>query len=318
MYRILSFDGGGILGVLSISLIKSLEDAQPGFLEKVDLFAGTSTGGILALGLAAGLSPMQCCELYELRGQFVFSRTLLHDLQGNVVGAKYSNQNLKQELERQFGDMTLGDLPKRVLITSVDLDNQPANPFALRTWKPKFFHNYPGPGSDAHERVVDVALRTSAAPTYFPLYQGFTDGGVVANNPTMCAVAQALHPGTGRQKLDDLIALSLGTGRNPRFLTDQNSNWGLIQWARPLIDLLLLEGTLTVVDYQCQQILGGSYHRLNPLLPEPIDLDDVGKVSRLKEIAAQAQPELGATLNWLTPIRDEHDRTSAFRGWFVD
>ena len=62
-----------------------------------------------------------------------------------------------------------------------------------RHWKPKFFHNLERGGSkDGGELVVDVALRTSAAPTYFPSYQGYVDGGVVANNPTMAALAQAL------------------------------------------------------------------------------------------------------------------------------
>ena len=75
-----------------------------------------------------------------------------------------------------------------VLIPSFQLDNQ-APHAGQRQWKPKFFHNYPGPDSDGAELVVDVAMRTSAAPIYFPTYQSYIDGGVVANDPSMAALA---------------------------------------------------------------------------------------------------------------------------------
>ncbi len=297
-YRILSLDGGGIRGVLTASLLDRLEAACPGFLAQVDLFAGTSTGGILALGLAAGLTPADCRRLYVAEGGFIFSNSTARAVLelGNLAGPRYDNDNLKRALLDEFVDMTLADLPRRVLIASFSVDNHPASPAAWRTWKPKFFHNYPGPESDGAQRVVDVALRTSAAPTYFPMYQEFVDGGVSANNPSMCALAQALNAPTGGQKLDDIRLLSLGTGLRPKYLTARNVEWGVVEWAPHLVDLLM-EGSNGLGDYQCRQVLGGSYFRLNPTLPEAIGLDAVGRVVELEAIAAEA--DLSAAIEWL-------------------
>ena len=313
-YRILTLDGGGIRGLLTAIILERLEAALPGMLAKVDLFAGTSTGGILALGLAAGRSPTQARELYETRGREVFTDSPLDNLAhlGNALGAQYGNGALKRVLEEQFGDMTLADLPRKVLISSFDLDNGADQPAPLRTWKPKFFHNFPGPDSDGAERVVDVALRTCAAPSYFPLYQGFIDGGVVAGNPSMPALAQALEPRTGKQSLDSISLLSLGTGRNPQFMTQQNSNWGWLQWAPHIIDIIL-SGASGVADYECRQLLAARYHRLDPLLPESIGLDAVDKIPRLVEIAQRVMLE--TTLDWLKPVAGAGAAVAAFPGW---
>ncbi len=312
-YHILTLDGGGIRGLLSAILLERLETALPGFLAQVELFAGSSTGGILALGLAAGRTPAQAREIYENQGRQVFADSMLDNVRdlGHAIGAQYSIGPLKRVLNEQFGDMTLGDLPRKVLIASFDLDNGPDQPPPLRTWKAKFFHNFPGPDSDGHERVVDVALRTSAAPSYFPVYQGFVDGGVVAGNPSLPALAQALEPATGGQSLADVTLLSVGTGRNARFLTTQDADWGWVQWAPHIIDIVL-DGVSGVADYECRQLLGRRYHRLNPLLPERIDLDDVGKIPRLKEIAARVMLE--PTLDWLRPEPEPGAGTPA-PGW---
>lgn len=299
-YHILSMDGGGIRGLLTGILLDRLEQAHPGFLDQVDLFAGTSTGGILALGLAAGFSPAQARELYEKKAAFVFADSIWDDLLdlGSAIGAQYSNTNLKQALTEQFGDRTLGDLPKRVLISSFDLDNQAIGPGAIRTWKPKFFHNYPGPDSDADQRIVDVALRTSAAPVSFPVYQGYIDGGVIANNPSMCALAQALDRDTAGHRLEDVALLSVSTGRNPKYLEAGNADWGWTQWARDLRMIgVMMDGSVGLADYQCERILREQYHRLDPPLSEATSIDDIEQIPRLKELGMEA--DLTATLAWL-------------------
>jgi patatin-like phospholipase/acyl hydrolase len=297
-YHILSLDGGGIRGILTAIILERLEQAVPGFLAHIDLFAGTSTGGILSLGLASGMSPGEARQLYARFGDRVFADNVIDDIRdlGRLVGAEYSLQPLKEILSEQFGDRRLRDLPKRVLITTFDLDNQPEDPRALRTWKAKFFHNYPGVGTDGDQRIVDIALRTSAAPTFFPVYQGYIDGGVVANNPSVCALAQALDPGTGGQSLRKVRLLSVGTGFNPRYLDTQDGDWGLVQWAPHLISLML-EGSLNLADYQCRQILGDRYIRINPALPFPIGLDRVDQIPLLKEAAAQV--DLGEAVAWI-------------------
>jgi len=297
-YLILTMDGGGIKGLITAILLERLEAQFPGFLAQVDLFAGTSTGGLLALGLAAGRTPTQARELYEIYGKVVFADTLIDDLRdlGKLIGADYALEPLRQTLESQFGDLTLGELKKRVLVSAFDLDATPPDRRRLRSWKAKFFHNYPGVDSDAGHKVVDVGLYTSAAPTYFPICDGYVDGGVVASNPSLCALAQALHPLTGGQKLEDLRLLSISTGSNPRYLDSQNGDWGIVQWAPHLVSLML-EGSSGLADYQCRQILGDHYQRIDPQLPEPIGMDQVAKIPLMQQVALSA--DLSEAAAWL-------------------
>lgn len=296
-YRILALDGGGIRGLVTAMLLERLESACPGFLDRIDLFAGTSTGGLLALGLAAGKTPHDARKLYENYGEKVFADTIMDDVRdlGTLLGADYSLQPLREALEQEFARLKLADLPKKVLVAAFDLDNQPVST-GIRHWKPKFFHNYPGSDSDGEQSVVDVGLYTSAAPTYFPIVDGYIDGGVVAGNPSMCALAQALHPDTGGQHLEDIVLISMGTGFNPRYLESQDGDWGLVQWAPHIINLMF-EGSAGLADYQCKQLLGEKYLRVNPVLPYPIAMDKVDQIPAMRRLAVQVP--LTETVVWI-------------------
>ncbi len=296
-YRILSLDGGGIRGVIEATLLGRLELWCPGFLKRADLIAGTSTGGILAIGLAAGMTPAELRDLYVEHGAEIFA-----DARVNVAQPRYDNRNLLKLLRGRIGDRTLGGLRQRVLISSFDLDNQDhfagiAPPGSRRTWKAKFFHNYPNDDSDSSELAVDVALRTSAAPTYFPIVDGFVDGGVIANNPAMCALAQALDPkrGAGRV-LNDVRILSLGTGQNQAFIETDDTQWGLAQWMPHLVGVMI-DGAMDLANYQCRQIMGDAYHRLNPLLDDDYGLDAVHRVASLNLLASECDIE--PSIAWL-------------------
>ena len=305
-YFILSLDGGGIRGVITSILLERLEQAQPGLLDQVHLFAGTSTGGLLALALASGMTPRQTLQLYEEFGPVVFSDTIWDDIRdlGSLIGADYSIEPLKEALTDQFGDQLLDHLQKKVLVSAFDLDNRAEDP-EKRKWKAKFFHNFPGPDSDGAESIVDVAIRSSAAPTYFPIYQGYIDGGVVANNPSVCGLAQALNPEFGDQEVKNIVLLSVGTGTVPRYLTSLDGDWGLVEWAPYMVDLVL-EGAVGLADYQCKQILGGNYFRVNVRLPEPIGMDRVDRIPTMKRIARQY--DLTEAVQWI----DRH-----FNDWYA-
>jgi patatin-like phospholipase/acyl hydrolase len=294
-HLILSLDGGGIRGVLTAKLLERLEAACP-FLDGVQLFAGTSTGGLLALGLARGLSPTDLVELYRQWGSVIFSdRDALDRLAGpadELWRADYDNQQgLRSALLPHFEGLRLRDLGHRVLIPTFDLCA--SLPSGQRQWKPKFLHNYDTPGNDGAVSVLDAALRTTAAPTYFPSYQGAIDGGVVVNNPSMCAVAKALKAGV---PLEEIHVLSLGTGFSPRKIEGQRLDWGSSQWSTRIIQLML-EGMPGVADYQCAQVLGPRYLRLDVTLEEPIDLDDAERVADLIEIAEATS--LAEAIAWL-------------------
>ncbi len=298
-YHVLALDGGGIRGLLSSRLLERLEEARPGFLDSVDLIAGTSTGGILALGLSAGITPKEISALYREHGGEIFPPDL-GDMLGDIdrlAVADYPNGPLKAALEDRFGEMRLGDLKKHVVISAFDLDTVVPGPDGMRTWKPKFFQNFESDPGDREELVVDVAMRSCAAPTFFPMYQGYVDGGVVANNPSMCGLAQALDDRAAGRSVNEVAVLSVGTGMNPRFVQGYDYNWGLLQWAPNLVGIML-GGVSGVADFQCRQILGRRYLRLDPVLAEEIALDAVDMIPTLDEVADSA--DLEAAARWVT------------------
>ncbi|HLE27034.1 MAG TPA: patatin-like phospholipase family protein [Anaerolineales bacterium] len=301
-FRILSLDGGGIRGIITATMLQRLSADQRlrGWLDSADLIAGTSTGGLLALGLAHGVDLQRIRDLYETKGREIFDDSWLDDLVdlGQVAGAEYDNRKLERELRSIFGETTLAQLQKRVLITAFDLDNESAD-LKRRTWKPKLFHNFPGPDSDGAALAYKMGLYTSAAPTYFPSVDGYIDGGVFANNPSMCALTQTQdarirnHPA-----LSEIVLLSLGTGTPLVYVPGKRLDWGFAQWAQPLISLML-DGVSGIADYQCGKILNERYHRLAPVLPPSVSfpLDAVKRVPDMIQFAEGL--DLSATIQWL-------------------
>ena len=270
-FNILALDGGGIRGAIEAVILERLDKEFPNLMRKTDLIVGTSTGGIQALGLAAGYEPAQVRETY------------------------YSNDSMREVFTEQFGGKKLKDLEKKVAIPSFDLDPGPDRKF--RTWKLKVFHNFECPDGDGEEFCVDVGLRTSAAPIFSPTVDGYCDGGVIANNPALIGLAQVLDEKRGPgMPLAQINLLSLGAGRSARWVEGDNLDWGTAQWAPHLL-YILLEGGISMVDFQCRQILGESYHRINPLLSEKIGLDDRSKIPEMIEIANKE--DLKPSLKWL-------------------
>jgi patatin-like phospholipase/acyl hydrolase len=299
-YRVVSIDGGGIRGLVAIVLLQRIL-ATPGFegfLDSIDLVAGTSTGGLLALGIARPVPLEEMRNLYVKNGPKIFDDSWLDELVdlGKLRGADYDIKPLRRELQRLFGEIPLGRLKKRVLVPAFDLDNEDPE---QRTWKPKLFHNFTGPNNDRSAPAAKVGLYTSAAPTYFPSVEGYVDGGVCANNPAMCALAQTQDR---RYKptpsLDEVMLLSLGTGTSLQYIKGKSHDWGLAQWMKPMINLML-DGAIGIADYQCRQILGERYHRLAPVFPPGVSvpMDAVDKIPRMIEFADALN--IDNTLTWL-------------------
>jgi patatin-like phospholipase/acyl hydrolase len=295
-YLILALDGGGIRGLLEVVILQRLEEAVPGWLKRVDLLAGTSTGGIIALGLAHEKSLADIRQLYYEKGPYIFYYSWLHYLLhlGPIFGAKHKNNHLRKELDKQFGVIKLKDLKKKVLIASFDLAGDEAKQpdKTKRSWKPKFFHNFEGPDSDGDLPVVDVALYTSAAPSYFPTAGSFVDGGVAANNPAMAALAQTQDVRAFKEPIsfNKIHLLSLGTGLKPTTIEQKNLDWGYFQWSTRLLSIMF-DGLGGIPDYQCKQILGEErYQRISPILPSDKNFD----VDSVSQATLEALIELGS------------------------
>lgn len=221
--RILALDGGGIKGVLAASFLETVEEATgKRIVDYFDLMAGTSTGGIIALGLGLGMSAREIVQFYISEGPRIFDQAspldeqsiglkILEIIKGKGHQArqlslpKYNSAALKQALERAFKSARLGDSRTRLVIPAYHADNEDVYVFKTR--------HHERLQIDWQNRAVDVALATAAAPSYFAAHQmpcgsPLIDGGVWANNPAGIAAVEAR--GVLGWKDDDLYILSLG------------------------------------------------------------------------------------------------------------
>lgn len=300
--RILSFDGGGIRGIISARILQRLcrIAGLSGWIDKADVIAGTSTGGIIALGLAYGKTPDELFTIYRDKGPMIFDDTLLDDIMdmGSTTGAEYSNKNLKAVLDSTFGDSTLGMLNRKIAIPAFNLDN---NSGWRRSWCTRVFHNFDCGCNDTDLRIADAALYTSSAPVYFPTAGGFIDGGVYANNPSMIAVSQAMSSQLDekeRVNADNIVLLSIGTGTNYKYITGDSLNWGYLQWVKPMLNIIM-DGICGITEYQCRMILGNRYCRIQPVYKGK-DMPGLDEVSRIESMIRIAElHDLTDAADWL-------------------
>lgn len=232
-FQVLALDGGGVRGLFSAAILARLEeDLHTRLLDHFDLVVGTSTGGLIAVGLGAGLSPRDIVNLYTEMGTTVFPWRPVGSVR-RLLRSKYSPEPLRAALEQHLGGMRLEQSRVNLVVTAYDLTSDTIHLF-------KTPHNrtlY----RDGRVRMVDVALATSAAPTYFPAHvmdgTRLVDGGIVANNPAVIGIAEALSM-FGRT-LDDVHVLSLGTTSEIRHRGKRLDHGGMLQWSRAATDVLL-------------------------------------------------------------------------------
>ncbi len=294
-FRIMSFDGGGIRGVLTVSIVKRLIDWQPSLLNSVKFFAGTSTGSFIALGLAAGFSVEEVFNLYSRETcRHIFSPKRL-----GLLNPKYNNAKLRRTLLDFFTpQLKLNQLKKYVLIPSFKtISCSPEQD----SWCPVFFNNFPGSDS-GNTSVVDACMASSAAPVYFPAYNTCVDGGIVANNPGTLALGFAVDQKSGRQKIENIRLLSLGTGQTRYKKCANTVKWGGLQWilnANPPLPLLLAlsEGNTHLDIMLSRKLIGNHYYRYNPVLPHNITLDDYNAIPYLQTMATKL--DLTGVKRWL-------------------
>jgi patatin-like phospholipase/acyl hydrolase len=225
--RILSIDGGGIKGALPIGFLARVEEVTgERIVDHFDLIAGTSTGGIIAIGLGLGLPASDILAFYRNDGAEVFDdndtsnmprwrdrlRARCRNALGRgvrrvrqVVAPKHSPKRLREALERVFGKKMLGESVTRLVIPAYHPDRRTV--YVFKTSHHQRFE------VDHRTSAVDVALATAAAPTYFPAHRVpsgacLVDGGIWANNPTGLAVVEAI--GVLGWDRSNLRVLSLG------------------------------------------------------------------------------------------------------------
>lgn len=317
LFRILSIDGGGIRGVIPAQFLISLEhelqrlSGRPGarIADFFDFFAGTSTGGVLTCLLLTPdpdhpgrpkYAAEDVLKAYEDVGDIVFSSSLWRRLRsaGGFFNRKFDAGGLESAFLHYFGETRVRDLLKPCLITAYDITRG----------KPHFFMQHDArsrPGQDFYVR--DVARATSAAPTFFEVAlcrnergeaYPLIDGGVFANNPSLCAFSEA-HDHWESLPVNRMLMLSLGTGQVPISLRYEVArSYGIMHWMGPLADIMVSSVSDTV-DHQLGKVFGAArcreqYLRMSPVLgAEPLPTSDIDD-ARPENLAALR--ECGARL----------------------
>jgi predicted acylesterase/phospholipase RssA len=309
---LLSIDGGGIRGIIPATVIAAIEsEAGKPASDLFDIMAGTSTGGIVALGLSVPdggrpkFSARQIVDLYVQRGRRIFSRSFGHALL-NFAGLfypKYSAEGIEAVLQEYFGLSRLREARTSVVVTAYDIETQKRGACLFRSWAPK-------PEMPDNPYVWEVARSTSAAPTYFPplplpapgLNRTFVDGGVYANNPALVSYIEATTFGYAD---DEWLVVSIGTGDPSQPMPYRDaSRWGKLTWAPRLIDIQI-DGQVDTVDGEMQELLSRRHHKYVRLQAHNLDL-------RHQELDDTTKSTLDALVGYGDKVVDEAKQSGQF------
>jgi uncharacterized protein len=293
MRRILSIDGGGIRGIIPAVLLAALE-RQTGRLtrETFDFVAGTSTGAVLAAGIAAGIPAAELARLYERRSADVFRRVpLVSTLRRVLTGSMYDTATLHRVIREELGeaarDWRLNDAPIDLLITAKRLsDGMP--------WY--FVRDNPANSCRAGDyELADAATASAAAPTYLPPWPirgigELIDGGTgVAGNPVYQACVEAFEYTDSYAPAETLV-VSLGTGR---LLRRDRPTW-IWSWLGWLLSELLRSPAEQQTELVHRHYRDAPFYRLDLELEREIGLDAVGRIGELRVLGER----LAAEVDW--------------------
>lgn len=258
--RLLSIDGGGIRGVMAAAILARIEEDLQSYDPRLkslsdffDLIGGTSTGSILAAGLAKGMSAKELCDIYKDIGGRIFQHRCpaRWPIIGNLF-TKYNPRNLEDELEKNFSDLTIGsqELKTKLSIITKNVTLGRVNVFSNIENNPLF-------QEDPHVKLRDIIRASAAAPTFFPPHTfkidhqsyEFIDGGVsMYNNPSFQVFLQATQPEWGLNwpsDVDNLLLVSIGTGFSDAPLNyGEASKYKAIGWAKYIIPRLMDDANL--------------------------------------------------------------------------
>ncbi|MBN3876519.1 MULTISPECIES: patatin-like phospholipase family protein [unclassified Nostoc] len=327
-YKILSIDGGGIRGIIPALILAEIERrTQKPIFSLFDLITGTSSGGILALGLTkprlssnvsdnlpvAEYTAEDLLQFFLEYGVDIFYEPLFERLLGPLedifLQPKYPSESKEEIFKQYFGNAPLENNLKEVFVTSYDIEQRIpiffTNQLEKQQIESKSFQKLCGGFS-----LLDAALATSATPTYFaphrlvnPHNSGIAytliDGGVFANNPAHLAILEAqISSKRKAQKVlntEDILVVSLGTGSlTSVYPYKEVKNWGLLQWGRPLLNIVF-DGGSEVVAGELEQLFEPTdkeaksfYYRFQTLLDSELEEIDNTKLQNTRQLQAIA------------------------------
>ncbi|KAH3757009.1 hypothetical protein Pelo_11227 [Pelomyxa schiedti] len=292
-FIILSMDGGGVRGAILSIVLQQLNEAFPSLIDRVDLFAGASVGGVISILLAMGW-PMSAIRSFgDLCGQVAF----FEKVSLGLFQAQYSPENVNAIIQECFGSFQLGDAKKHFLVPTCLLNNGKAEPTC-------FFEGHYMNDIDPEYRTLtahEAAVRACSAPCFLPAHSNFVDGAVLCNSSAEFAIAYA-HSRLG-VPFENIYCLSIGTGKDPKFFphfsnSGPTHNWGLCQWGFKFGSVL--DFNEQRCSDLCSLLLGNRFHLVQPILPKCIKLDAFKHTPTIYEAAASL--DLTEAKSWLTHL----------------
>ena len=271
-FSILSLSGGGFRGLFTAQVLAELEqEAGKPIGRCFDLICGTSIGGILALAIGLEKPMSEIVELMKERGEKIFPKWLLRrilpDCPGiwleerfrGICSARHNNGELKALVTEIFGDAKIGDSRHHLVIPTINY-SAGTSQFFKTSYHPTFKR-------DIHCKMSDVALATSAAPIFLPMYKfegsgaRYVDGGLIGNNPGLFGIHEAVT--FMGQKVDDIHLLSIGTmGSECRVNASKPLNIGIWGWGTRLFSLTI-SAQEKVADFMMQHQLREHYYSID-------------------------------------------------------
>lgn len=286
-FYILSIDGGGIRGLFPARLLKCIETELKVPLSKhFGMFAGTSTGSIVASSLAHAVPIDQVIGLYRNSGPDIFSRQRFWGprIFEPAVRSRYRKQKLLGALAPMLGGVSLGSITVPLVLPATDIVNGKAHLFRTNYVKDE--------KRDLEVPLLDAVVASCSAPTYFdPTRVGnvlLADGGLWANSPSLAAVIEARQ--NLEIELEDIRVLSIGTGYSPTtYGHEEHKRWGFINgWkGTEFVDFLMFLQARSTHNYLEMLFDKKQFLRLNFESEEPLHLDDCSIMDRLEEKAQE-------------------------------
>jgi len=279
--RILTIDGGGIKGVFPAAFLAEIEDwlGEP-IYHYFDLIAGTSTGGIIAMGLALGQTAGEMLQLYKEDGPTIFPARKVTSSLRRIIRAKYSLEPLRASLRKNYGERRIGHCRQRLLVPALDLADE-------RVYIYKTAH-HPSLMRDYKVPAIDVALATVAAPTYFPIHLSdegaYVDGSLWARNPLALAVVEAI--GVLEWRREDIRVLSLGcTSRHLDVAWEKRASFGASYWGARIADVFMKAQSSAAIAMAHTLIGSHSVFRISPdTTAQGFTLDGVRYIPELEAL----------------------------------
>jgi patatin-like phospholipase/acyl hydrolase len=266
--QILALDGGGLKGLFTAAVIEALEH-QTGkpISDHFDIITGTSTGGLLALGLSLGKSGKEIVQFYKDDGPKIFPNTGLQKTWRRLRGwthTKYSNKALQETLKgllhtEAIDEPLLRDSLKRLIIPTFYAGQ--SQPRLLKTPHDKRYK------SDWKLPMWVAAMATSAAPTYLPSFQyegkTYLDGGIWANNPSLIGVIEALEMGASIQNIRVLNITTTSSNTDCLvfkipflpFLKTHYGRLGKLPWASKILNVVMQSNSYATTNMYLRQML---------------------------------------------------------------